>query len=532
MTATTLRADGQPMAERTLFGHPIGLYICFFTEMWERFSFYGMKGLLLLYLIKYHMFSDEHGYNLLGAYGGLVYAVPVVGGLLADRYLGMRKAVVFGGILLVLGHLGLAFEGHQATQVGGVVTRDEGALQVFYFSLALIIMGVGFLKPNISTIVGKLYPDNDPRRESGFTLFYAGINLGATIAPLFCGWLGETYGWRYGFGAAGIGMVAGLLVFLWGQKYLYGHAEPREPALLKEKVFGFLNREYAIYLGAIGGLFLVWGLVQAHSIVLHLIPGLFEPSPVLLAMHCVSAALLSGMLYFMFKHCSKVEREQMTVVLVFILGCLVFYTIYEQTYGSWVLFSDRVMNREAFGTTWSASQLTSLGAIGILVLTPLFTWLWPFLERRHLNPSKPAKFGLGLIAGGLAFLVLVWSARHLEANGLTGLGWFVLAYLVLAMGEMLLSPIGLAAVTQLSVPRVVSVMMGGWFLGTSYSEVLAAMLGKLSAVTISEGATLDVGAALAKYEELFLFSAELGIGAGIVFLLLTPLLKRWMHGVK
>ena len=530
MTAMTLPANGQ--AERTLFGHPIGLYVCFFTEMWERFSFYGMKGLLLLYLTKYHLFSDEHGYNLLGAYGGLVYAVPVLGGLLADRYLGMRKAVTFGAVLLVLGHLGMAVEGHAATSVNGVVTRDEGALQVFYFSLALIIMGVGFLKPNISTIVGKLYPDNDPRRESGFTLFYAGINLGATIAPLLCAWLGETYGWRYGFGAAGVGMAAGLAVFLWGQKYLMGHAEPREPERLKERVLGFLNREWAIYLGAGAGLFVIWGLIQAHSVVLALIPGTFEPSPVLLGMHTVATVLTIGVLWFMFKHCSKIERQQMFCVLLFVVGGLLFYTVYEQTYGSWVLFSDRVMNREALGVTWSAGQLTSLGAIGIIALTPIFVWLWPALERVGLNPSKPAKTGLGLIAAGCSFLILVWSARHPEANGLTGFWWFVLAYFVLALGEIMLSPIGLDAVTQLSVPRVVSLMMGAWWLGTSYSEVLAAKIGAWSAIEVPEGTSLDVVHALAKYDEIFVFSAKLGIGCGLFFLIITPLMKRWMHGVR
>ena len=202
-----------PARSDELFGHPKGLYVCFFTEMWERFSFYGMKALLLLYLTKYHLFRDDIGYDLIGAYGGLVYAMPVIGGLLADRWLGMRKAVVFGGILLVLGHLGMAIEGHPASSVNGVVTRDAGALQMFYFSLALIIMGVGFLKPNISTIVGKLYAENDPRRDSGFSLFYAGINIGATVSGILCGWLGETFGWGWGFGAAGIGMLAGLANF-------------------------------------------------------------------------------------------------------------------------------------------------------------------------------------------------------------------------------------------------------------------------------------------------------------------------------
>ena len=514
------------------FGQPKGLYICFFTEMWERFSFYGMKALLLLYLTKYHLFSDANGYNLIGAYGGLVYAMPVIGGLLADRWLGMRKAVVFGGILLVLGHFGMALEGHPASSVNGVVTSDAGALQVFYFSLALIIMGVGFLKPNISTIVGKLYPENDPRRDSGFSLFYAGINLGAAISGVLCGWLGETFGWGWGFGAAGIGMLAGLANFLYGQKYLMGHAEPSDPEKLRERVIGPLSREHLIYLGALAGLFVIWALIQSHSLFLAIIPGVFEPSPVLLAMHLVTLCLLSGIGWFMFTRCTKIERQQMFVVFAFIIFCLLFFTLYEQTYGSWVLFSDRVMNHGALGVEWTASQLTSLGAVFILVLAPIFAWAWPRLDKAGLNPSKPAKSAYGLIFAGLSFIVLVWSARHPQSNGLTSIWWFVFAYFVLEVGEMLLSPIGLSAVTQLSVPRVVGLMMGGWFLGTSYSEVLAAELGKLSALEIPEGAALNIAEALAKYESLFVFSAKIGIASGIVVLLATPLIKRWMHGVK
>ena len=258
IAATTIARD--PRDE--LFGHPKGVYVCFFTEMWERFSFYGMKALLLLYLLQYHRFGDKSGLDVLGAYGGLVYCLPVIGGLLADRYLGMRKAVIFGGLLLVLGHFGMAFEGQAATVVNGVVTRDETSLKIFYLSLALIIMGVGFLKPNISTIVGRLYPQNDPRRDSGFSLFYAGINLGALFASIVCGYLGQTFGWSYGFGAAGIGMLLGLGQFLWGQKYLHGHAESSAPEKLRERVFG-IPREFAIYIGAIVGLLPVAWLMWA-----------------------------------------------------------------------------------------------------------------------------------------------------------------------------------------------------------------------------------------------------------------------------
>lgn len=518
----------------TFAGHPIGLYICFFTEMWERFSFYGMKALLLLYITKYHLFSDASGFNLLGSYGGLVYAVPVVGGLLADRYLGMRKAVIFGGVLLVLGHLGMAFEGQAAQRLAdGSIVRDETALQIFYFSLALIICGVGFLKPNISTIVGRLYAENDPRTEAGFTIFYAGINLGAFISALFCGWLGETYGWGYGFGAAGLGMVLGLITFILGQGHLYGQAEPPNPSFLQQKWLGPLSREWVIYLGTLLGVGLIWLLIQAHSIFIPIVAGVVEFSPVVLVMHLVSIILLVGIVWFMTRHCTRVEAQRLWIVLLLIFWGALFFALYEQTAGSWVLFSDRAMDRNAFGVQWTASQLQSLGALFIFLLTPIFAWLWPRLDRWRLNPNKPAKAGWGLIFGGLAFALLAWSASQPLPNGLTALSWFVLAYLVLEVGEMFVSPIGLAAVTQLSVSRVVSLMMGGWFLGTAYSEILAAALGKLAAVDLHENdVAANVAELLPKYQSLFVFSAQIGIVSGIVALLIAPFAKRWMHGVK
>lgn len=512
-------------------GHPAGLYVLFFTEMWERFSFYGMKALLFLYLIKYHLFNDEHGYNLLGAYGGLAYAIPVVGGLLADRYLGMRKAVIFGAVLLVLGHLGMAVEGHQAAIINGVVQRDEGALKVFYFSLALIILGVGFLKPNISTIVGQLYPDNDPRRDSGFTIFYAGINLGAAIAPLICAWLGETYGWKYGFGLAGIGMFLGLLVFILGQKYLEGHGEPHDPARLAKKTAG-IKTEYWIYLVSLIGLAPIWALIQSHSLMIKISALLPAATPVMWFLHSITVLLTIGLGWFMYKHCTSVQRQQMTVVIMFIIAGLIFFSLYEQTYGSWVAFSDRLMNRKALGIEWSAGQLTFLGALFIILLTPLFAWLWPALDKRKLNPNKPVKASLGIVLAGLSFLVLIAGIRMPEANGLVSVWFLVGAYLVLEIGEMMLSPIGLSAVTQLSVARVVSVMMGAWFLGTSYSEILASELNKLSSIETEGGLVTDVVLAFSKYEHLFILSAKIGLVAGICFLLISPVLKKCMHGVK
>jgi POT family proton-dependent oligopeptide transporter len=560
-------------------GHPKGLYVCFFTEMWERFSFYGMKALLLLYLLKYHLFADDAGYDLLGAYGGLVYAMPVIGGLVADRYLGMRKAVVLGGALLVLGHLGMAFEGHAAHRgADGVVVRDEAALQVFYLSLALIIMGVGFLKPNISTIVGKLYPANDPRRDSGFTLFYAGINVGALFASLICGFLGETYGWKYGFGAAGIGMAAGLVLFLWGQKYLLGHAEPSNPAVLCERRFG-LAREWWIYALSGVGVLVVWQLIQRTWTVHG-------------AMHLIAVAFLGWFVWFLARHCSRVEREQMVSLVVLIIGVLVFFALYEQTYGSWVTFTDRLLTKDLFGTAGVAAQaglpwavyslflspplmvaalmaadrgasglavalvialaiglaiaithdivmvpqtagsLTFLGAFFIVVLSPVFTWLWTWLERRGLNPSKPAKMAIGLAVAGAAFFPMAAAAEIAGQGMQASVWWLVLAYFILEIGEMCLSPIGLSAVTQLSVARVVGVMMGAFWLATAYSEVIAAQLGKLASVEIPEGTALNFAEAAGKYESLFLLCGGVGLGVGLLYLVLTPLLRRGMNGLR
>jgi POT family proton-dependent oligopeptide transporter len=561
------------------WGQPKGLYICFFTEMWERFSFYGMKALLFLYLIKYHLMGDATSYQLLGAYGGMVYAMPVIGGMLADRWLGMRKAVVAGAVLLCLGHFGMAFEGEQARMVGDEIQRDEGALQIFYFSLALIIGGVGFLKPNISTIVGKLYPQNDPRRDGGFTIFYAGINVGALFASLICGYLGETFGWKYGFGAAGIGMLLGLTVFLTGQKYLHGHAEPKKPELLKESVLGPLNREWAIYLGSLLGVGVIWQLMQNTWTVSG-------------AMHIMSAVLVAWFVWFVTKQCNKVERQQMISLVVLILMVLVFFTLYEQTYGSWVAFTDRLLTKDLFGVTrvtkeavlpWTivplvvsplamlmalrlankgklrlgewliggvavlmivafirdmsfvqqtAGSLTFLGAFFIVALSPFFSWLWPWLDKRGKNPSKPAKSAIGLLLGGIAFLPMAYAAHLAGINGVASVWWLVLAYGVLELGELSISPIGLSAVTQLSVPRVVSVMMGAWFLATAYSEVLAARFGEMTAMDVPEGETLDVAVAAASYGDLFMMMFWIGIIASAIAFAVTPLVRKGMHGVK
>jgi POT family proton-dependent oligopeptide transporter len=586
-----------------LFGHPKGLYVCFATELWERFSFYGMKYLLLLYLTKYHLFTDTMGLNVLGSYAGLVYALPLIGGMLADRYLGMRKSVLFGGILLSLGHLLMAVEGHQAVNYAAgttlandlelatgqvlaagtvlteaIVFRDTAALDVFYFALALIVMGVGYLKPNISTIVGQLYSKDDPRRDSGFTIFYMGINIGSFTATLLCGWLGETYGWGYGFGAAGIGMFVGLITFTLGQKHLMGLAEPPDPAKLKQPLLKPFNLEWSIYLLSLPVLGLLWWLVQHEHIVLMsqniflilAIVGLILYSMVhsrreennRLAYTFAGVAVVSGILavfanlhpfaglanvadpvlylsigliaafivYGFITHYSP-EFTRTVVLMILILSTVVFWALFEQSAGSMTLYADRVVDRSLGNITFSAAQFGSLNAGFIMLLAIPFAALWTWLGRHNLEPTTPVKFGLGILQAGLGFGALVVGSQFPNEAGQVAMIWLVLAYLLHTTGELCLSPVGLSAVTKLSIGDVVGVSMGTWFLATALSETVATRIGRLAAIPTDGGETADIAGALGTYTQLFEFLMWFGIGSGIFMLLISPILKRWMHGI-
>ena len=527
-----------------LFGHPKGLYVCFATELWERFSFYGMKYLLLLYLTKYHLFSDGAGLEVLGSYAGLVYTLPVIGGMLADRYLGMKKSVIFGGILLCFGHLLMAVEGHQAVQyvAGTILTaditlnngtvlsagtqltetvkiQDLAALNVFYLALSLIVVGVGFLKPNISTIVGQLYSKDDPRRDSGFTIFYMGINLGSFAATIICVYLGETYGWRYGFGAAGIGMLFGLVTFTKGLKYLRGLAEPPDVEVLSGKVWGLISREHLIYLTSLLSLSVFWLIIQHEPVV-------FAAQQVLLiasGVGLIAYAALKG---------NREEFQQMLVLMVLIASTIVFWALFEQAAGSMTLFADRVVDRSIAGIEITAGQFGSLNAGFIIMLSLPFAALWVWLDKYKLNPNIPIKFALGIMQAGLGFGVLVIGAQYPNEAGKISLWWLVLAYLIHTTGELCLSPVGLSAVTKLAIHRVVGLSMGVWFLATALSETLAMRLGKLAAIDTQGGELNSVSDNLIIYTQLFEFLMWIGIGTGVAILLISPLLKRGMHGVR
>ncbi len=502
---------------KELFGHPVGLYVLFATEMWERFSFYGMKALLIFYLVKYHLFSDEVGNLTVGSYAALVYALPVLGGFLADKYLGFRKAVIFGGILLVFGHAGMAYEGNKAVQLAdGSILRDESALQIFYFSLSLIIMGVGFLKANISSIVGELYEVGDVRRDSGFTIFYMGINLGSFLATLICGWLGETYGWGYGFGAAGIGMMFGLVTFIYGQKYFKGKAEPKNLLLLNEKILG-VSKEKWIYTLSLLGVLVVWQMVQNHSIVENLL---------------MSAGVVSliYIVWFTIFKSSAVERNHLIALTILILFSVIFWALFEQAYTSLNLFADRVLNRTLFGITFPASVFLMFNALFIILFAPLFALLWIKLSKRKLNPNASVKFGVGILLAGLGFGVLVLGGK-LSGTGQVAMIWLILTYMLHTWGELCLSPVGLSYVTKLSPSKIVGFMMGVWFLATAGSEYIASLLANIASIKTNVGEIADLATSKASYLDLFEKLFYTGVFFGILLLLLSPFINRLMPDI-
>lgn len=504
------------LKHKSLFGHPAGLFVLFFTEMWERFSFYGMKALLLFYLTRYHLFTDSDGYLLLGSYAALVYAMPVLGGYLADKYIGFRKSITFGAILLVLGHLGMAYEGHAAHLVDGTIERDTFALQVFYFSLALIVMGVGFLKSNISSIVGELYEEDDPRRDSGFTLFYMGINLGALLATIVCVYLGEEYGWGYGFGAAGIGMVLGLIAFILGRPYLEGHGEPQSLEVIRKKKYG-ISLEHWIYILSTIGTFVVWQMIQSHTVV----------QAILMV---AGAASLVYIIFYSIKYLDKVARDRLMALTILILFTIVFWALFEQAYMSLNLFAERIIELNVAGFELKPGWFLGLNSFFIIALAVVFARLWVWLEKRSLNPNTSIKFAFALILVGLGFGALVLGGVVSGEEGKVAFYWLVLAYLMHTCGELMLSPIGLSVVTKLSPQKIVGFMMGVWFLATASSEFIAAKISNMASIDHLEAG--DFISTKAAYIDLYLNLFYAGVISGVVLIILSPFIKRLMHGVK
>jgi POT family proton-dependent oligopeptide transporter len=600
-------ATGIPVLLQLMKTHPRGLMILFFTEMWERFSYYGMRGILIFYLTQQLLFDDATAGAQYGSYTSLVYLLPLIGGLLADRYLGTRKAVAFGALLLVAGHLTMAVEGSPATQTltyanqaypvvaegrmesrtvrlmigetahefgpaegGGLEIKglpadaplpsvlpegsftmekksDPLGVNAFYLAVSLIIMGVGFLKPNISTIVGQLYPQGDPRRDSGFTLYYYGINLGAFWASVLCGLLGQTVGWWAGFGLAGVGMALGWVVFVLGKPLLQGKGEPPNPARLKESVAGPINREWLIYILAILGVGGVWLLVQRNSFV----------AWALLGATIVSLAYIA---YFLTK-CSKIERERMMLALVLIFGSVVFFTLFEQAGTSLNLFAARNVDLSIthqatsflgipvgspaqlaaagiqptgfwIDSSMGAAQTQSFNAGFILIFAPIFAAMWAWLASHGRDPNPTMKFGFGLIQVGLGFMVVVWGASMADGSYRLPLMLLGMLYLLHTTGELFLSPVGLSEITKLSVASIVSFMMAVWFLASSIAQLVGGWIAGLAGTETVGGQVLDPAAALASSVEVFKVLGWGGVGFGVAFILLSFFIKHWSHGAN
>jgi POT family proton-dependent oligopeptide transporter len=486
-------ADGA----REWIGHPRGLFILFITEMWERFSYYGMRALLIFYLTKHWLFSDSEANLIYGAYTALVYIVPVLGGYLADRWLGQRKAVQFGAVLLTIGHGLMALEGN-----GG---QADPGIGLFWLALSFIVVGSGFMKANISVIVGRLYKRTDGRRDAAYTIFYIGINLGAFIGTLVAGWLGETCGWRYGFGAAGIGMFVGLVVFILGRPLLLGRAEAPDPALIARRVAG-IRFEWLLYGIGVAAVFGTWILVQNRAAIEDLL--------------LVSAILLlSYILYVAATKLDTVQRHRIFAILFLLLLQPVFWGLFEQAGGSLNLFADRYVDRGGV----PASVFQSVNPFFILTLGPLFAMLWTALARRRLEPSATAKFGLGLLLVGLSFLVLVFGARAVGIDTPTPVIFIFLIYFFQTAGELCLSPVGLSAMNRLAPVQMASLIMGAWFFATAGGNFVAGRIG--AATGAQGGAVTGKALMLDVYAQIGWVAMLLGLGV----LMVAPFVTRLMH---
>jgi proton-dependent oligopeptide transporter, POT family len=565
-------------ASNTLMGHPRGLVILFFTEMWERFSYYGMRGLLILYLTQHFLFSDERSNVIYGAYTALVYVMTIIGGTLADKYLGSRKAVTFGALLLVLGHFGMAFEGNGSRQLmtyqgqeyqltldgrGGdanqlvvsaqgssTISFNEGASamlvdnpaavglpatvavadytlrvetedfyqNLMYLSLALIIAGVGFLKANISTIVGALYGFGDSRRDSGFTIFYMGINLGAFLSSILCGYLGIVWGWKYGFGLAGIGMLLGLFTFLKYQHWLEGKAEPPNPAKLKEKVVGPFTVELLCYLSGLAIIVVSMLLVMNAHLVDESYVGL------------LGVLILVVLVGYSFVQCRGDERDRLLAAIYFILAQIPFWALFEQAGSSLNLFTDRLVDRSILGLSIPSPVFQSLNAMYIVIFAPVLAWLWVALAKRKLNPSAPVKFALGVFMAGLGFLALVAGMKLSGDDGMTAVFYIFLIYWIHTMGELLVSPVGLSAVTKLAPARAVGMTMGAWFLYSGLANYLSGVIAETTGAATIGGQLIDVAAAKANYAAVYSQVGYIALGVAVVMLIISPIIRKMMHG--
>jgi POT family proton-dependent oligopeptide transporter len=578
----------------TWFGHPRQLARLFTTEMWERFGYYGMRALLVLFLTQHFLFGDSTANGLYGAFTSLVYLTPLIGGLVADRFLGSKRSVKLGALLMSLGYLGLCFngpaakpyfdyggtryevqverQGENATQYvvaggqryqmkgnedgsmtlmgsngsvvpasvakGGYQTggeRDPFFVMLMLFSLSSVIVGNGLFKPNISTIVGSLYDQTDSRRDAGFTIFYMGINLGSLISQFFCPLLAVWFGWWAGFGLAAFGMLIAWALFQFDGGRLDGYGEP--PAGHDSKTLMLVT------LGALAMIPVAWFLLNntmanaaASAAAAQSgggILGYIASLPILgqVMFWTYFAAVIGIPIWAYFKG-SREEFHMMVVAVILTVFSTVFWTLFEQAGSSLTLFADRNTDRQIGAYLMPAGQTQIFNPIFIVILAPLFSMMWVALGRKRLEPSIPVKFAIGLTLVGAGFLVLVFGSQFAGADYKVPLIWLALAYLIHSIGELCLSPVGLSMITKLSIARVVGLMMGVWFLSSSMAQYVGGVVAQFASVETVGGEVTNPALSLSTYMGVFWWIGLIAIGIGAFLFVLSFLLKKWMHGVN
>ena len=488
------------MTDTRWFGHPRGLSTLFFTEMWERFSYYGMRAILVLFMTNAVVtggmgMDDVTATAIYGLYTAAVYVVALPGGWIADRLLGLRRAVFWGGVVIAVGHFTLAIP----------------HVYAFYTGLLLIVIGTGLLKPNISAIVGDLYPEGGARRDAGFSIYYMGINVGGFLGPLVCGYLGEAVDWHLGFGAAGVGMVLGLIQYSLGGKHLGTAGELRPEVRAPEKRAAAKRALLTALEGAVGLLLIVGTLHSLGAIRFSLVAfvdwtGLFIVS--LAGFYLLYVVLFGGL--------TIVEKKRIGVIAVCFLAAACFWSGFEQAGSSMNLFADRLTRRMFGGWEMPASWLQSVNGVFIILLAPLFSALWIWMGSR--NPSIPAKMGFGLIFLGVGFAVLAWGSANATIESPVSPVWLVVTYFFHTIGELCLSPIGLSSITRLSPARYVGQMMGIWFMGAALGNLVAGRVaGLIESLPLPQ-----------LFGSVTLFS----MGAGLVLLLFSKPLRGWIGDAK
>jgi len=582
-----------PSAEKTWMGHPRQLARLFSVEMWERFGFYGMRALLVLYLTKHFLIADYQANGIVGGYLSLVYLTPVVGGWLADYYLGSKRSVKWGALVMAVGYFLLCFGGQAARpyatidgqryevqvqrNAGSVLdTQDarqwvvangqrltihglpDGSVQLvddngrvaktvskdgfqpgaerspFYLTLmlialSLIVIGNGFFKPNISTIVGTLYDKGDRRRDAGFTIFYWGINIGSiggqVLCPIFVSW----FGWWAGFAVVVVGMLIGYSLIQFDGGRLAGYGEPPERT--------GPDRAWLIYLLSIISVPLFWLIFRnvmtaqeaaAGSGLL----GYIAATPFLGKVLFVTfLAAVIGIPIWSYKVGNKVEFQMMLAAIILVVFNVTFWTLFEQAASSLTLFADRNTTLHLFGFFVSAPQTQNFNPITIVIFAPIMSWLWIWLSKRGWEPSIQVKFGIALLLVGLGFVILAWSTGTANADFRVALWWLVLTYFLHSIAELCISPVGLSMITKLSIARVVGMMMGVWFLSISIGEYLAGAAAQAASVQTVGGQVTNPQVALQTYAHTFMVGGETTMVAGVILLAISPWLKKLMHGV-